>query len=386
MATPTYSQTDLYEMIDGMVHQKFPQVNDRQVIVNRAVRFVLNDIDLRSNKRSAALSPNLFDSVYDYTAPSDLKARKIIDIKKQVSRSWKERWQLVDEADFDRRKGVDDRLICIKDANFSQILRIDGVVDSGSETIHDCDSLTADGTWAVVSGTDATNLTLDQVNFVEGSALNFDTNSGGTTAAIENSTMTQHDLTSYDELGQIFVWVYIPATSGLTNFILRWGNDTSNYWSRTVTTDNAGNAFAVGWNLLRFNWSGATETGTVDPAKVDYLRLTITKTAGMAAATDWRVDEFSVMKGEIYDVVYYTKYGWQNSSGTYIEESSASTDLVIADTEEIEGIALKGAEIASYELKEREDATFYRNEYFNWRERYIYNYPSEALVIERFWY
>lgn len=386
MATPTYSQADFYEIIDGMVHQKFAQTNDRQVIVNRAVRYVLGDIDMRSTKRSAALSPNLFNSVYDYTAPSDLNARKIIDIKKQVSRSSSERWQLTDEADFDRLKGVSSRIIAIKDANFAQILRIDGVVDSSDQTIHDCDSLTADGTWAVVSGTDATNLTLDQLNFIESASLNFDTNSGATTAAIENSTFAQKDLTDFDELGQLFVWVYIPATSGLTNFILRWGNDSSNYWSRTVTTDSAGNSFAVGWNLLRFNWSGATETGTVAPATIDYLRLTITKTGGMAAATDWRVDEISVKAGEIYDVVYYSKYGWQTSVAAYIEESTATTDLLIADVEEVEIIAFKAAEMASQELKEYEDAKYFREEYQIAKQRYIYNYPSESLVLERSYY
>jgi len=111
----TYQQSDLYELIDGNTHQKFAQVNDRQVIVNRAVRQCLGEIDFRSTKRSAALSPNLFNDIYEYTAPSDLKGEKIIDIRRQVKRPTFERWALVDDVDFDRYKGIVQYKIALRD-------------------------------------------------------------------------------------------------------------------------------------------------------------------------------------------------------------------------------------------------------------------------------
>src|SRR3990167_8153948 len=387
MATPIYSQSDFYEMVDGMVHQKFAQCNDRQVISNRAVRTVLGEVDLRSSKRSAQLSPNMYEDVYEYAAPTDLKGEKIIDLRKQVNRSSMERWTLIDDDDFDRTKGLSQHRIALRDENFSKLLRIDGVEGSDNLVLHSCESLTANGTWAATA--DASNLTLDNDNFITGGgALNVDMAAGGATGYIENSTMNALDLTDYDEKGSIFVWVYIPDYSDaqadtVTNFILRWGNSDAAYWHRTVTTNNEDATFYDGWNLLRFDWNGATEVGAVDPATIDYLRLTVTKSTSLAADTDWRVDDFIIRLGEIYNTVYYTKYGWQTSALAYLEESTATTDLLVADTDEIEGIAFKAAEYAAQELKEYKDRDGFRIDYENWKSKYTSNNPSEALKKTR---
>ena len=194
--------------------------------------------------------------------------------------------------------------------------------------------------------------------------------------------MTAVNLSSYDEQGSIFMWVFVPDTftlTSLTNFILRWGNDSSNYWSKTVTTANDGLAFKAGWNLLRFDWSSATETGTVAPATIDYLHFTITKSGAQAADTDWRIDEIIFKKGAPYEVVYYSKYGWQTSAGAYIEESTTTTDLLVADTDEVEIIANKAAEYASQELKEYAEVPYFKKEYEESKREYEKDNPSEAL-------
>ena len=316
-----------------------------------------------------------------------LKGEKLIDFRRQVNRPTNERWLLVDDVDFDRKKSVSHYRVAVRDENFGKLLRIDGLDTAKSRVLHTCESLTGNGTWAATA--DASNLTLDNDNYITGGgSLNFDMATGAATGYIENSTMTQVDLTDYDEIGSIFVWVYIPDYSDaqgdtVTNFILRWGNDSSNYWSRTITTNNEGATFRDGWNLLRFDWNGATETGTVAPATVDYLRLTITKSTDLAADTDWRVDNFIARIGEIYDVVYYTKYGWQTSALAYIEESTAATDLLVADTDEIEGISFKAAELAAQELKDYDDMKMHRFDYEEWKKKYEANNPSEALKKRR---
>jgi len=387
MATPTYSQADFYEIVSGMTHKKFAQVNDRQVIANRAVRYVLGDMDLRSTKRASALSPNMFANVYDYAAPSDLKGNKIIDIRKQVNRDSYERWLLVDEADFDRTKAKSAYRVAVRDDDFTRLLRIDGVEGDQSALLHACQSLTANGT--VAASADASNLTVDTDNYISGgSSLNFDMAAGAATGVVEFTDITDVDLTDFDEKGSIFLWVYIPDYSDaqgdtVTNFILRWGNDSSNYWHRTVTTNNEGLTFYDGWNLLRFDWNGATEVGTVNPATIDYLRFTVTKSTSLAADTDWRIDEIVARIGEVYDVLYYSKYGWQSSAGTFIEESTATTDLLIADTDEVEGIAFKAAEFAAQELFARDEVQYFKQEYETWKKRYQAKYPSEALKVRR---
>lgn len=382
-----YTQADLYEMVDGNVYQKFSQCNDRQVIVNRAVRYVLGDVDLRSTKRASTLSPNMFSYVYDYAAPADLKGNKLIDFRKQVNRSSFERWLMVDETDFDRTKNISSHRVAVRDDDITRLLRIDGVEGDESKILHECQSITANGTWA--ASADASNITVDTGNYITGgSSLNFDMAAGAATGVLTNTGMTAVDLTDYDEQGSIFMWVFIPDYSDaqgdtVTNFILRWGNDSSNYWHRTVTTNNEGLTFYDGWNLLRFDWNGATEVGTVAPATIDYLHFTVTKSTSLAADTDWRIDSIVARMGDVYDTVYYSKYGWQNSSATFIEESSATTDLVVADTDEIEGIAFKAAEYASQELKEKDAVAYFKGEYEAWKRRYQMSYPSEALRVRR---
>jgi hypothetical protein len=389
MAIPSITQAELKSIVNGMVHQKFDQCASPTVIMNRAVRFVLADMDLRSAKRSASLSPNMFENIYDYGAPSDLKGEKVIDLRKQVGRPSYEKWSLVDEKDFDRRKELTYYKVAVRDESFSKLLRIDGLPNTKKSTIHNCDSLTANGTWAAVGGTDASNLTIDTNNYITGNgSINFDMAKGAATGAIELTGATQVDLTDHDEKGSLFAWVFIPDYSDaegdtVTNFILRWGNDSSNYWSRTITTANDGTTFKDGWNLLRFDWNGATETGTVAPATIDYLRLTVTKSTSLEADTDWRIDDVICVSGELYDVVYYTKYGWQTSAGAYIEESTATTDLLVADTDEIEMIANKTAEYASQELKEYEEVPYFKGEYNGLKAGYEKNNPSEALKKSR---
>ena len=75
-------------------------------IANRAVRIVAGELDLRSSKRTAALSPKLFDEVWDYSCPTDLKGIKICDIKPQINRAITDDWILVSSEEFDRRKQV----------------------------------------------------------------------------------------------------------------------------------------------------------------------------------------------------------------------------------------------------------------------------------------
>jgi len=388
MATPSITQTEFYAIVNGMSHGKFGQVQDRQVVSNRAVRAVLSDIDLRSAKRSAQLSPNMYANQYDYGAPADLKGEKIIDLRKQVNRPTFERWSLVDEAEFDRRKAGVQYKIAVRDENFSKLLRIDGVSGSSSKTLHTCESVTANGTWA--ASADASNLTLDNDNYITGGgSLNFDMAAGAATGVLENSTMTQIDLSDYQDKGSVFVWVFIPDYSDVegdtvTNFILRIGNDSSNYVSRTVTTNNEGVTFYDGWNLLHFDLNGATASaGTVAWATVDYLRLTVTKSTSLAADTDWRVDDIIARIGDIYNTVYYSKYGWQTTALAYIEESTTTTDLLLGDTDEIELIACKASELAAQELKDYDDMKIQQGNYQDMKRKYEGNYPSEALKKSR---
>lgn len=303
--------------------------------INRVVREVNNDIAIRSTRRKAELSPELFPEVYQYACPSDLRDYRIIDIPAQAKRH-DGSFSLVPSEQFAVSKQKGD--IAIDDYNGVRTLLINSDVSATAVTISSLETTTSGGgTWTAVG--DATNLRDDSDDYIKGAgSIAWDIGAGATTTAgIENTGLNTVDLTDF--LGghsAVFVWVRINSTTNLTNFVLRIGNDASNYYSKTVTARHDGNAFQSGWNLLRFPLTSLTETGTVTDTAVDYVSLYMTKTAGKISETDYKFNNLVVMRGTIHEVVYYSKYGWQNTSGTYLENSTDSLDYVVADTSEYE--------------------------------------------------
>jgi len=191
-------------------------------------------------------------------------------------------------------------------------------------------------------------LTLDNDNYVEGGhSLNFDLVSGQTTGYVVNSDMTQVDLSDEDEIGTLFAWVYIPDYSIITSFALDWGSSASAYWSRTVTTPHDNTSFHNGWNLLAFNWNGATETGTVDPATIDYLKLTVVWDG--TAETDLRLDRIWCSSGETYEVVYYSDHLFKNTGGTWLDIPTDDSDTINID---IDGYAIYLLEVTKLCLQQ----------------------------------
>ena len=178
--------------------------------------------------------------------------------------------------EFDIYKSTQDATFNIKWQTGTKSLRVSKSLTPAKKVIGNLDSTTESGTWSATG--DASNLTIDTLNKLFGAgSFNFDLAASGSLGHIQNTTLTALDLTDYDELGSFFLLVYIPDSSIITNFILRWGNDiTANYWQATITTPHTGTAFASGWNLLRFDWAGATETGTVAPATIDSFRISFT--------------------------------------------------------------------------------------------------------------
>lgn len=293
---------------------------------------MLMQIDPAETRRITNLTNAIHDDYYNYSLPSDVKGNKIIDIRPQVNRNTSDQFRQRFSEEFDLRKAVEDDIFQVKHDDGSKSIRISKDISPGPTTINSCNNLTDNGTWAA-DGTYASNLTQDTLYYVSGSAsLNFDLASGGSAGYIENSTMTAVDLSDHDEVGSFFVHAYLPDASIITNVILRWGNDlTANYWVRTVTEQHDGTAFRNGWNILRFDWNGATETGTVAPATIDSLRVTITYDG--TAETDIRIDNITCSIGEIFEIEHYSKYLFRNSSGTWLELPSDDTDIINLDTD-----------------------------------------------------
>ena len=392
---PAYSRSTLRTNTATMISGTM-STTDSNPLMNRAVREVLSDVDIRSMKRKSALSPNLFDDVFQYTCPTTLKENKIIDIKPQIKRGRLDQWRLTTEEEFDRIKEdhridywgdpikvsksqwLGDSICAISDADFVRKILLSRPIDDKSVTIS---SLDAVGTWIAFG--DGTNLTADSDNYVKGSAaINWDISStGGTTAGIVNSSISSFDISDYIGTGSVFVWAYITSATNITNFILMIGSSSSAYNYITVTTNNEGAAFYAGWNLLRFDFVNKSTSGSPTNTACTYVAIYMTKAAGKISETDYRFDNLVMKRGDHYDVIFYTKYGWQSAAGTYLENSTDDTDLINVDTAEMKLIEYKSAELMERHLKNHGEADRYFQLYQLEIKKYEQTHPSEAMIL-----
>lgn len=385
---PTYRQSDLINAIwDTKIEQNAASQIDQQGVVNFAVREVIRKMDLRSTKRIGAII-DLFTDIYDTTCPPDLKGQKIIDLIPQVRRSPNFEVELVPAEEFDRRKTFEKHLVAFNDHDMLRKLRVAVLVNSQKITISPLDNLTSGGgTWTAVG--DATNLRADTQNFLEGNgSILWDIGAGATgSAGIKNTALNTFDISNYLLQGSVFLWTYIQSASGITNFTLQLGSDSSDYYQVQVTATNEGNAFSVGWNLLRFDLANATKSGTPVSTSCTYASLVMNSSPAITNSVNWRFDGLMIMNGALNNVAYYSKYGWQDSAtGAWKENSTTSTDFLNVDTEEFNLIALRGKIESDRRLRDWNAHAVDTAAFTDAAAEYLDQYPSEAKLLTQTYY
>jgi len=204
----------------------------------------------------------------------------------------------------------------------------------GSTQIGTLDSTTADsGTWTIdETNSDATNLTSDAVEYKQGAGcLNFDidvSQSANNRATIINSTYTSSDWGSSEDLTAHVLRAYIPTVTYFSSFTVYWGTDSSNYWSATTTTDINSTAWVAGWNRFKVEWADATATGSPDSSDIGWLRVDFNYTASQTDDTDYRLDDWKLIKPEVLTFHYITwKVGVDTTGATDLFKFAATTDI-----------------------------------------------------------
>lgn len=392
-----FSVANLKDDLTGIGHgTNLNKVKNVYALMGRAARNVLAKVDPDMTIKIVQITNAVHNDIFDYTCPTDLKGKKVLDIRPQVKRGEKDSLSQRMLKTFDLKKR--DNTFAIRFDSGEKILRLSKAVSPGQRTLHEMDSITDNGAWAV--GDDAINLKRDTLDYMSGNAsLNFDLDGSGTTGYIEISDMTEIDLSDEDERGTIFVRVNLPDPSIITNVILDWGNDDSNYWSRTVTSPHDKTNWNTGWNILAFLWNGADEEETVDPSAIDYLKITITYDG--TAETDILVDKISCSKGEIWEIVYYSENLFRDSDGNWIAKPTADSDIVNLDEDGYNILVNEcGYLMAQQQQGEdmRADADFFRRELYGHPDhfsivgrqglydKYNEDHPSQALKpIEKYW-
>lgn len=377
---PIYTQTQLLSDVNGKIKGKLGILVSAQSTMNQGVRQALSEIDFVSMRRRTALTPNLFDGLFEYAAPTDLKSYGIITVQNQ---KWTRTpfWTLVPYEEFMRRQ--DPFKIAVRDYDFIKKVFINTELNDTQTSVSSLDSLSSGGgTWGAFG--DAINVEADNNNFVEGSgSIKFDiSGAAGTTAGIVNSTLNSVDLSGFFKgASNGIAWAYIVSTTGLTNYIVRYGSDASNYYAKTVTTQADGTAFVVGWNLLDFDLATFTTVGTPVETAMDYSAIYMTKLTSKVNEVGYRFDYLSLRTGEINNLYYYSKYGWQSNTGAWKENSTVSTDYLNCDTDEYEIILAKCAELAADEVDEDKVSQKQEARYKQLKKAYQMSSPSEALIM-----
>jgi hypothetical protein len=374
----TYSvlelETDLQNSFHGTTLNK---VQGILPLINRAASELLMDLDPMETKRIVQLANPIFDKVYDYALPVDLKGTKIIDLRPQQNRN-----SQVYNQDFDINKDF------VRQPNFSiqfntgiKTIRIDNPLLTTGLTINECDSITNNGVWTV--GGNASGLFEDNVQYISGGqSLAFTMPALGSTGYIENSTMTSLNLTDYGQ-GSLFFYVYLPDASDFTSIVVRIGSSSGNYYIATVTTTHEGTAFQDGWNLLRvdaINATGFTVFGTPDITKINYLRITFNYNGDIQQYV--RLDNIVARIGLIIECEYYSKYIFRDvTTGAFKEKATTTTDLINLDTETRNILYYLCGWYAVQQIQGL-DALFYDNNFFQQKFeeglfRYKQTYKSE---------
>lgn len=372
-----YTQSDFKSRINAGIQGKIDMLISAQDTMNDAVRTVKNELKLRSHKRRSELVPNLFSDIYEYACPSDLEGLSIIDVPSQSVREDGE-FTLVPPEQFRRDRKVGD--IAIDDYNGTRVLLIDSrVIDWTSEFI----STTSIDDWTAFG--DAENLELNTYDYINPfSSIEFDINSSGnTTAGIYADNFGTVDLSEYiNSDGAIFVNVRLASATNVTNIKLRVGTSNVAYYEFTATAQSDGTAFQNGWNIVRFSLLNPTTVAAPTSSDIQYVAVYMTKDASKVSEQGYLINGMTAKRGKHHNVHYYTKYGWKDSAGAYKQNSTISTDYIIADEDEYDIFVAKGRLLAAIELDFPEvNIARHAKQYNDLVDKYKMLNPSEEKTV-----
>lgn len=320
----TQANSDLAAVLHGTTLNKVTNLNG---LHNRTARQLLGDLDPQETIRKVLTTTPLYNQVWDYACPSDLKGNRIIDISTQYIRDPSYVVGQEYNQDFDIAKNFNSPAseFTIQFNNAVKTIRInDGTLPQGI-VLDTCEATTG---WA--AGGTASNLTEDNVNYASGSgSLSF--NAGTGSASVSKTLPAAIDMSSQTNQASLFYYLYLPTGSEVASTTIHWGSSSSNYYSRTLTATNEGNAFATGWNLVKADWLGAAVTGTPNPAAVAYLSVSV---IALSPQTGIKLDNIVSNMGLYRTVEYYSKYLFRDAvTGAFQETVTDNSNLINLDTE-----------------------------------------------------
>lgn len=252
-------------------------------------------------------------------------------------------------------------------------------------TLDQCNAI---GNWTASGG--ATALSLDSVNYTSGGAsLMFNISAGQSSGTLSETLSSGVDLTAHLNQSTLFLYTYIPTPAAITSVVLKWGTDASNYYQVSTSVTQQNTAFQTGWNLLAFNWLGATVVGTPTVSNIKYLSVTWNTNSTLQTAI--RLNNINSNLGSILNMEYYSKYLFSDAvTGAWQETVTDNSNIINLDTDSYNLLFYL---VMSFAAQQQQglDALFFDSNYFEGKYnagliRYRAMYKSEITKPRSIYY
>lgn len=387
-----YTVADLKSSIEPKLHDQSlnKMAGSFYDKIDESVRNMLLALDIRELKRYVDIQNAVHQDVHTYVSPDDINGDRAITIRPiqggilrdKVYKSQEEEMTLSGNTNlfaFDYISGI-------------KTLKLQLNVSSISTLMNEADSLTDNGTWAIISG--ASGLQQDRVHYISSSASVRFALSAGTTASIEVTNFSAVDLTNYVDDGSLFAWLYLPAdtvsnVTPITSIQLRWGQDATNYKAITVTRAHDASVFKVGWNLVRFDYNQSGTTGAPTDTGVNYMRFIFTYSA-IASSLTARIDQVTARLGAQWELGYYSNAMFKDAlTGALKDKPTSDTDIILLEKDSFNVLFHDLSEVLAQEIQGEDsafDVKYWQNKKKDSYEQYKLKYPSEAKAKKATYY
>lgn len=307
----------------GLVIDQFEDIDGS---IEEAARTVLSKVSIP--EASGRLTMKLYDNVYDYS-PSNLGkvfGTSLVDFRSQGhTRNATDKVYKKGITAFDQTKHLlpNGYMITFEYDEGTPIMRVASPKPTQRVVLDTIDSTTG---WTLAG--EGSGLTLDETDYYESPAsLRFAlTGTGLTPTATLTKTIDQVDLSTYEDLGVVFLAVKIPTASALTSITLRLGSSDSAYDSVTATSGFTFSFKNEKWMLLAFDFSTATSTGTPDWSAIDYVQLRILHTAAM---TNFRIGALFICIPSPHELIYETAAIFKAPSASPLQSITGDSDEIV---------------------------------------------------------
>jgi hypothetical protein len=297
----------------------------------------------------------IYDRIYNYTCPTDIKSfHHIADLRPISPRSQNDEISDTSTRSFDIRK--EKNTMAIEDINGVKTLKISKKINSSPILLTEMDSFSTIPSVAQPTFTfsgDITSPVIDTLDYVSGfGALSFGLSGATGQGVITIALPYGIDLSKLLNIGQLFAWLEFPNATRFTNVNLKWGTDLSNYYNNTATVPQGrAGVDTNAWDLMPFPWVTATPVGAPDPANIKYLVITLNYVSGAALAF-CKLDSIVAQLGQAYEMKYYSQNLYADAiTGVLKEAPSADGDTIQIDPMGINILLYETLRLISQELK-----------------------------------